>query len=109
MSSQNKRTLHLQFQLSPESGNGELELPERELSRAVLLQALQDFMGKGERKRKAYEFFVSPESEHLFSFKVICRNFGIDPEAAREAILSEKFLKPMRRRNRFRSELKEAA
>ncbi len=52
---------------------------ERDLLRAVLLGALQDIKKDGSEKRKATEFFLSPDDDYIFSFLSICDFLNIDP------------------------------
>jgi hypothetical protein len=53
--------------------------PEKELLRAILVGALNDVKKKGYEKRKATEFFLSPEDDYIFSFLSICDFLRVNP------------------------------
>lgn len=53
--------------------------PEKELLRAILVGAIQDMRKESLEKRKATEFFLSPEDDYVFSFLSICDYLKIDP------------------------------
>ena len=53
--------------------------PEKELLRAILVGALNDIKKKGHEKRKATEFFLSPEDDYIFSFLSICDFLRVSP------------------------------
>ena len=57
----------------------ELATPERNLLRAVLLNAISDMNREGEFSRKARDFFLSKEDDYLFSFQSICSFLSINP------------------------------
>lgn len=52
--------------------------PEKELLRAILVTALSDVKKAGEDKRRATEFFLSPEDDYIFSFLSICDYLRLD-------------------------------
>lgn len=54
--------------------------PEKELLRAILLNALSDLKKPGELSRRAREYFLSPEDDYLFSFQSVCNFLNIDPK-----------------------------
>lgn len=54
-------------------------LPERNLLRAIILNALSDLKKTGEPQREATKFFMSEEEEYIFSFQSICNHLDIDP------------------------------
>jgi hypothetical protein len=54
-------------------------LPERNLLRAIVLNALSDLKKAGEPQREATKFFLSDEEEYIFSFQSICNHLDIDP------------------------------
>lgn len=54
--------------------------PEKDLLRAVLLNAIDDLDHNGLEGRRALDFFLSPDHEdYLFSFRSICNHLDIDP------------------------------
>ena len=53
--------------------------PEKDLLRAILVGALNDLKKKGFEKRKATEFFLSPEDDYVFSFVSICDYLRVNP------------------------------
>lgn len=87
---------------------GELS-PEGELFKAVLLLAIQDLQTNGEIREKALAYISSEETDHMFSFQELCKYFRLDPSATRKAIISGKSFRFERRRNKFKSQLLEAA
>lgn len=54
--------------------------PEKELLRAILLNALSDLRKPGELSRRAREYFLSAEEDYLFSFQSVCNFLNIDPK-----------------------------
>ena len=54
--------------------------PEKELLRAILVSALSDVKKNGDDKRKATEFFLSPDDDYVFSFLSICDYLRLDPK-----------------------------
>lgn len=52
--------------------------PEKELLRAILVTALNDVKKSGDEKRKATEFFLSPDDDYIFSFLSICDYLKLD-------------------------------
>lgn len=57
----------------------ELATPERNLLRAVLLNAISDMNRDGEFSRKARDYFMSKEDDYLFSFQSVCGFLNINP------------------------------
>ena len=57
----------------------ELATPERNLLRAVLLNAVSDMNREGEFSRKARDYFLSKEDDYLFSFQSVCSFLNINP------------------------------
>lgn len=55
-------------------------VPERNLLRAVLLNAIADLKRPGAFSRKATDFFLSSEKDYLFSFRSICDFLSIEPK-----------------------------
>lgn len=53
-------------------------VPEKELLRAILVTALNDIKKMGDDKRKATEFFLSPDDDYVFSFLSICDYLRLD-------------------------------
>jgi len=58
----------------------ELATPEKNLLRAILMNAIADLTRPGEMHRKATEFFTSKEEDYLFSFQSICSYLEIEPQ-----------------------------
>jgi len=54
--------------------------PERNLLRAIILTALSDLRKEGDPRKKAIEYFLSPDEEYLFSFQSVCGLLDIDPK-----------------------------
>lgn len=54
-------------------------MPERNLLRAILLNALSDLRKPGEPHREAAMFFLNTDEDYLFSFQSICNHLDIDP------------------------------
>lgn len=57
----------------------ELATPEKNLLRAVLLNAISDMNRDGEFSRKAHDYFLSKEEDYLFSFQSVCSFLNINP------------------------------
>jgi hypothetical protein len=57
----------------------EIVVPERNLLRAVLLNAIADLRRPGDYNRKATEYFLSTEDDYVFSFHSVCGYLNIDP------------------------------
>lgn len=57
----------------------ELATPERNLLRAVLLNAISDMHRDGEFSRKARDYFLSKDDDYLFSFQSVCDFLSINP------------------------------
>ncbi len=57
----------------------EIITPERNLLRAVLLNAVADLRRPGDFQRKATEYFLSREEDYVFSFHSVCGYLNIDP------------------------------
>ena len=78
---------------------------ERDLLRAVLAGAILDMRKDGSEKRKATEFFLSPDDDYIFSFLSICDFLTIDPmkvlvvtglEKGRNGVSTEKLFKELK-------------
>jgi hypothetical protein len=54
--------------------------PEKNLLRAILMNAMSDLRKPGELSRKAREYFLSGEEEYIFSFTSVCTCLDIDPK-----------------------------
>lgn len=54
--------------------------PEKELLRAILVNALSDLKKPGELSRRAREYFLSAEEDYLFSFQSVCNFLNVDPK-----------------------------
>lgn len=57
----------------------ELATPEKNLLRAILLNAVSDMNRDGEFSRKARDYFLSKEDDYLFSFQSVCSFLNINP------------------------------
>ena len=97
--------LWFDFQMDNSAYNSSSLVPEAELMRAVLALAIDDLKTRGLRYKRARAFFMSKESDHVFSFAAICHFFSIDPCKARKRILGDNSIKFEKRRNKFKSEL----
>ena len=63
-------------------------LASKNLWKAVLLQAIHDL--KREKLRDAAVYWFESDHDGINSFIGICGNLGIDPDKARDKILSKK-------------------
>lgn len=63
-----------------ESDQLELATPERNLLRAVLLNAVSDMSKPGDFSRRARDYFLSREDDYLFSFQSVCSYLNINPQ-----------------------------
>ena len=54
--------------------------PEKDLLRAILMNALSDLKKPGELSRRAKEYFLSTEEDYLFSFQSVCNFLDVDPK-----------------------------
>ena len=57
----------------------ELATPEKNLLRAVLINAISDISHPGEMNRKATDFFLCDEDDYIFSFRAICSFLEVEP------------------------------
>lgn len=57
----------------------ELATPERNLLRAILLNAIADVNRPGEFSKRAKEYFLSKEEDYIFSFQSICSFLNVNP------------------------------
>ena len=57
----------------------ELATPEKNLLRAILLNAIADVNRPGEFSRRAKEYFLSKEDDYIFSFQSVCSFLNINP------------------------------
>ena len=53
--------------------------PEKSLLSAILQSALSDLRRGGSDRRKAIEYFLSPDEEYIFSFRSVCDLLSVDP------------------------------
>jgi hypothetical protein len=58
----------------------ELATPEKNLLRAVLLNAIADMSRPGEYSRRARDYFTSREEDYIFSFQSVCSFLNINPK-----------------------------
>jgi hypothetical protein len=58
----------------------EFATPERNLLRAVLLNAVSDMGKPGEFSRRARDYFLSKEDDYLFSFQSVCSYLNVNPQ-----------------------------
>lgn len=52
--------------------------PEKSLLSAILQSALSDLRRGGPDRRKAIEYFLSPDEDYIFSFKSVCDLLSVD-------------------------------
>jgi hypothetical protein len=57
----------------------ELATPEKNLLRAILLNAVADINRPGEFSRRARDYFLSKEEDYIFSFNSVCGFLNINP------------------------------
>jgi hypothetical protein len=57
----------------------ELATPERNLLRAILLNAIADVHRPGEFSRRAKDYLLSKEDDYIFSFQSVCSFLNINP------------------------------
>lgn len=57
----------------------EMVLPEKNLLRAILLNAISDLHRPGDFSRRAREYFLSKEDDYIFSFQSVCSFLNINP------------------------------
>jgi hypothetical protein len=57
----------------------EMVLPEKNLLRAILMNAISDIHRPGDMSRKAREYFLSKEDDYIFSFQSVCSFLNINP------------------------------
>ena len=57
----------------------ELATPEKNLLRAILLNAIADVNRPGEYSRRAKDYFLSKEDDYIFSFQSVCSFLNINP------------------------------
>ena len=57
----------------------ELATPEKNLLRAILLNAIADVNRPGEFSRRAKDYFLSKEEDYIFSFQSVCSFLNINP------------------------------
>lgn len=57
----------------------EMATPERNLLRAILLNAVADINRPGEFSRRARDYFMSKEDDYVFSFQSVCSFLNINP------------------------------
>ena len=57
----------------------ELATPERNLLRAILLNAIADVNRPGEFSRRAKDYLLSKEDDYIFSFQSVCAFLNVNP------------------------------
>lgn len=57
----------------------EMATPERNLLRAILLNAIADLNRPGDFSRKARDYFLSREEDYIFSFHSVCSFLNVNP------------------------------
>jgi hypothetical protein len=57
----------------------ELATPEKNLLRAVLVNAIADMGRSGEFSRRARDYFTSSEDDYVFAFRSVCQYLNINP------------------------------
>jgi len=57
----------------------ELATPEKNLLRAILLNAVADINRPGDFSRRARDYFMSKEDDYIFSFQSVCGFLNINP------------------------------
>jgi len=57
----------------------ELATPEKNLLRAVLINAIADMGRPGEFSRRAKDYFMSTEDDYVFAFRSVCTYLNINP------------------------------
>ncbi|MEY4667365.1 MAG: hypothetical protein RL518_64 [Pseudomonadota bacterium] len=57
----------------------ELATPEKNLLRAILLNAIADVNRPGEFSRRAKDYFLSKEDDYIFSFQSVCSFLNVNP------------------------------
>jgi hypothetical protein len=57
----------------------ELATPEKNLLRAILLNAVADINRPGEFSRRARDYFLSKEDDYIFSFQSVCGFLNVNP------------------------------
>lgn len=68
--------IHIAFE---EDGSFDQVAPEKGLLSAILQTALMDLRKGGVERRKALEYFLSPEEDYIFSFRSVCDFLSVDP------------------------------
>ena len=53
-------------------------LPEKNLLRAILINAMHDLRKNGRQAQRAIDYFLSPEDDYLFSFRSVCSHLNLD-------------------------------
>ena len=57
----------------------EMATPEKNLLRAILLNAVADINRPGEYSRRARDYFLSKDEDYIFSFQSVCGFLNINP------------------------------
>jgi hypothetical protein len=57
----------------------ELATPEKNLLRAVLVNAIADMTRPGDFSRRARDYFLSSEDDYIFAFQSVCSYLNINP------------------------------
>ena len=61
-----------------EEGEPDSAVREKNLLRAVLLNAMNDLRKQGMFAHRATEYFLSPDEDYIFSFRSVCNHLNID-------------------------------
>jgi hypothetical protein len=57
----------------------EMATPERNLLRAILLNAMADLNRHGDFARRAKDYLLSKEDDYIFSFQSVCSFLNVNP------------------------------
>ena len=60
--------------------------PERNLMRAILRSAIEDYQKGGEAHKEARRFILSNDMTYVYSFRSICNFLGICPHTIRKVV-----------------------
>ena len=59
---------------------------EKNLMRAILKSAMDDFRKKGEPYRDARRYLLADEEQYLYSFKSVCYHLNLCPKTIRRVL-----------------------
>ncbi|HMO02976.1 MAG TPA: hypothetical protein PKD37_08270 [Oligoflexia bacterium] len=90
-----------QFDMAYDLGSG--YCPIKELMRAMILRAVEDYHCGGTFREDALTYMLDQDSddlrdEYVFSFSSVCKYLGLDPAKTREQIINTKTRISTRRR-----------